>query len=252
MEELESTADSQGESPFGEVRSPRLSIRHLMLWTLCSAVYLSLIRAMYSLQGDMPSGIAAIRNASSVLYGIFTGATLMGAIVLVSTRVRCGPPMLRQPGHWFLFVSAISHLLYVPFILLLLVGESFGFSEFSYMAFYGITSLFLPIAYTIATRRNRVLRWKVIFAGVAVVGLSQCLLYLGFGLNAISFGYWFAILSAIPSLGSLVLAGAVVVVSILDMVAGERRDWLHWTGVATHVAGASVILLWMIGARLLN
>ena len=40
MEELDTATDSQSESPFAEVQTPRLSILHLMLWTLCSAVYL--------------------------------------------------------------------------------------------------------------------------------------------------------------------------------------------------------------------
>ncbi|MDA1054011.1 MAG: hypothetical protein O3C40_26475 [Planctomycetota bacterium] len=200
----------------------------------------------------MPRGFAAIQNASSVLYGIFTGAMLTGAIVLVSTRVRSGPPMLRQPGHWLLFVAAVFQLLYVPFILLLLVAQRTGFNETWSMTFFGITSLFPPIAYAFATRQNRALRWKVIFVGLAVVGLTQCLLYLGIGLIAIGVGYWFAVLSAISSIGSLVLAGAVVVVSIMDVVAGERRDWLHWAGVTTHVAASSATLLWMIAARFFN
>ena len=206
MSELKTTVGLQ--SPFAVERTPRLSILHLMLWTLCSAVYLVLIRAIYSLQGDMPSGYATIQDASSVLQGIITGAVFTGAIVLVSTRVRNGPPMLRHPGHWFLVISALVHLVYVPVLLvsMLLMGRSL-------LWIYGLVFVIPLIAYSVAARRDRTYRCKVLFVALAVMALAQ-----GIHLGAIGFvagriGSWFVVLSAIISWGSLLLAGAVVAVS---------------------------------------
>jgi len=247
MGELETATGSQGESPFAAVQTPRLSILHLMLWTLCSAIYLTLIRAIYALQGDMPSGYAAIRDASSVIQGIITGAVFGGTIVLVSTRVRSGPPMLRHPGHWFLFISAILDLIYLPFAISLLLLKDSGLIGTSYFVIYGVIFLFPPIAYVFAAHHNRARRWKVLFVGLAVVALAQCLDFVGIGLSAVRPGSWFGILSEIRSWGTLLLAGAVLAVSVVDLVAGQRRDWLHWTGVTTHVTASSVTVLWMIG-----
>lgn len=248
MGELETATGSQTESPFAVERTPRLSILHLMLWTLCSAVYLTLIRAIYSLQGDMPSGYATIQDASSVLQGIITGAVFAGAIVLVSTRARIGPPMLRHPGHWFLVISALVHLIYVPvlFVSMLLMGR-FGMGR-SLLWIYGLVFVIPLIAYSVAARRDRTYRWKVLFVALAVMALAQCIHLGAIGFVAGRIGSWFVVLSAISSWGSLLLAGAVVAVSIVDLVAGLRRDWLHWTGVVTHVAASSIALLWMVGS----
>ncbi len=40
MSKLEAVGSLGSESPFAVGQTPRLSILHLMLWTLCSAVYL--------------------------------------------------------------------------------------------------------------------------------------------------------------------------------------------------------------------
>jgi hypothetical protein len=31
----------------------------------------------------------------------------------------------------------------------------------------------------------------------------------------------------------------------VEMKTGVRRDWLHWTGVTTHLASSSANMLWM-------
>ena len=82
---------SAGKTPFASIRTPRLSVLHLMLWTLCSAVYLTLIRAVYLLQ-EMPDDYAAIQQSSSVFYGMIGGAVLTGAVVLGHARLRYGHP----------------------------------------------------------------------------------------------------------------------------------------------------------------
>ena len=106
MGTFDTAVETHTESPFAPVQTPRLSILHLMLWTLCSALCLALMRAIYALQSAGPRSFVAIQDASSVMQGMIAGAVLAGSLVLLRTRFRSGPPMLRQPGHWLLFVSA--------------------------------------------------------------------------------------------------------------------------------------------------
>jgi len=247
MGNRENVAGSQAELPFASVETPRLRILHLMLWTLCSAVYLTLIRAIYALQGDMPNRYVAIQHASSVVRGIITGAVLTGAIVLVSTRVRTGPPMLRQPGHWLLFISAILNLIQLPLLILVLLLQDFASSGTFHYLIYGVVFLFPPIAYSVAARHSRARRWKILFVALAAVSLTYFLYFLSVALSIDGrFGYGVSIFASIPTWGSLLLAAAVLVVSLADWMAGRRYDWLHWTGVTTHVMAASLTMLWMV------
>ena len=229
---------------FAPAQTPQLSILHLMLWTFCSAVYLSLMRAVFSIQGELPDEYAGIQGATSVIQGIFTGAVLMGALVLVSTRVRSGPPMLRQPGHWLLFVSALFNLTCLPFILSAMLLQN-SHLDGTVLVMPALIALYLvpTIAHVFAAAHQRLRRWKIVFIALAVTGLVQCFAYAAiYGFNS-----WIGILFTIHSLGNLLIPVAVLVLSIIDLAAGRRYDWLHWTGVTTHVAGASLTLLWIIG-----
>jgi hypothetical protein len=66
MRELEAEAVLESESPASSVRTPRPGIVHLMLWTLCSASYMAWLRAIYALQGELPSEYAGIIEASKL------------------------------------------------------------------------------------------------------------------------------------------------------------------------------------------
>ncbi len=87
---------------------PRLSIRHLMLWTLCCAVYWALIRE--------DNARSTTHLHAGLLSSIVTGAEFAGVITLISMRVRGGPPLLKHPGHWLLLISAIFTLISYPVI----------------------------------------------------------------------------------------------------------------------------------------
>ena len=48
--------------------------------------------------------------------------------------------------------------------------------------------------------------------------------------------------------GSRLLAVVILATSFVELAAGDRRDWLHWTGIVTFVAITVAALLWTMGS----
>lgn len=94
MSEIENSLEANAETQLAAVPMPRLGISHLMLWTLCYAVYLAVIPAAYAMFG--------FQTDPDVLGGIVKGAVFAGVITLISTWVRGKPPLLKQPGQLWL------------------------------------------------------------------------------------------------------------------------------------------------------
>lgn len=214
-------SESNAESPLAAVPAPRLSIRHLMLWTLCCAVYWALIREV--------NARSTTHMHAGLLSSIVTGAEFAGVITLISMRVRGGPPLLKHPGHWLLLISAIFTLISYPVIhtvsrsIALMTPQDPGSWEFVVLR---VLFLFPPTAFAFAAARIGDRSWKVLFVGMFLLGVPGYLYFLGINLPGSYFRPW----------PKLVLASAMVVVSIVEMKTGPRRDWLHWTGVTTHLA----------------
>ena len=246
MDELEHGAESQGELSASVSSIGRPSVLHLMLWTLYSAVYLTVIRAIHILQGDAPVGVVVVQQTSGLIYSIIFGAQFTGATVLVVARIRGGPPLLKEPGHWLLMIAALLAVIYMPMMLILFwFSEQFGSGQWL-MAYIGIVFLIQPIAFAFAAKRFRVLRWRLLFAVLALMSLSQSILYLGMGISSGLLINWIGIFAAVSTWGGLLLAPVVLIVALAERIQGQRRDWLHWTGVITHVASNLASIIWML------
>ncbi len=224
-----------------------------MLWTLCSAVILTLGRALTVYQGGSPNAYGAIQGASSAINGVITGAIFAGAIVLVFTRVRSGPPMLRQPGHWILFILAVQYLIYLPVIAWMLLVNYFKMFESSITFVYCSNFVFLPIAYSLAARSQHTRRWRVLFFVLAVVTLAQGLSFVAMMWSFDLPGFrasmsWITVSAEVSAWGSRLLAVVILATSFVELAAGDRRDWLHWTGIVTFVAITVAALLWTMGS----
>lgn len=254
MDEDTSPVDSQASSPFGAAQTPRLGISHLLLWTFCSAVHLSLVRAMYATPGDMPDGATAIYNVSSAIYGVAIGAYIAGSLVLVSVHVRTGPPLLRQPGHWLLFIPAVLYLISLPLFVWLSLLENAGQSL---MLLYALSLATYPVAHALAAWRQPTRRWRAFFVALAVVGLMQSSMYVAWWVSynrptSIVLSHWTTHLTTAHSWGNLLLIGAVLAISVFELVTGRRRDWLHWTGVSTYLTVTSIPLLQVVASRFIR
>lgn len=239
----DTTANLQSETSKATSRIPQLSVRHLMLWTFCSAVYLTVRRVVQALLSDAQGIQVTIGEASSLVHSIISGAVLAGAATLLVTRIRRGPPMLSQPGHWLLFVNAISALIYLPTMIVLLMVSSSFFTNSWFGFVLGTVFSISPVVFSIAAFAEKTRRWRVLFAILSVVALVQCLFYFGLGfqneLGTEISRYLIRFVLPFATIGHQVLAFLILLVSVVERICGQRRDWLHWTGVITHVATAT-------------
>jgi hypothetical protein len=245
MSQPESTG-SVAEPPSTAPAAPRLGVVHLLLWTFCSALYLAVLRAIYAMQGDVGT-LVMVQQTYGLLHAIITGAAITGTIALVSARVRGGPPLLWHPGHWLLFVAAITAVATLPLAFSFAVMGGAANAGDTYAMTLGLVFLFPPIAFAIAAQSQdyRARHWHTLFVALALVALSQSAFYFGLALSPGSVGRWMAAVSTIPTWGNVMLATAMLFVSLVELNTGPRRDWLHWTGVTTQMASACAILIWM-------
>ncbi len=213
--------ESKTEPPLTAVTAQRLNIRYMMLWTFCCAVYWALIREI--------NARSTTHLDAGLFSSIITGAVFAGMITLISIRFRDGPPLLRHPGHWLLLISAIFTLVGLPILLTvsrsiaLMTSHDPGGWQFQVLS---VLYVFPPLAFAFAAARVGDRHWKVLFVTMFLLGVPGYLYFLGIDLPSSYFHPWPKIL----------LASAMVILSIVETKTGHIRDWLHWTGVMTHFA----------------
>ena len=80
LEEQESAEDSTAAASSVAKVVPRLRIAHLLLWTLFSALFLTISQGIRTLENE-PDSFSSMMDASGVLYGIIFGIVMTGAVV---------------------------------------------------------------------------------------------------------------------------------------------------------------------------
>lgn len=238
---------------------PRLSIVHLMLWALCTALYLAWRRLLGSLvqfpEVDipaLPTGQLIVNYASAALRAGAWGAVLTGALVLMRRRLRVGSPLAFQPGHWLLIGYALLTVTHMPldlFATLSLPSELAsgkgvaipnGINDSQlFRVFSRSVPLVVSLAvYGLAFRRNVSPWWKTVFGALAVAGVLQPIIF--------HLGLYFILPLQLPQwLHSVMLPIGIIAVCLWETALGRRRDWLHWSGVAAYVAiPAAAALQW--------
>jgi hypothetical protein len=212
-----------------------------------------LTQAFNALQNGLPEGYASISRVSSAMSSVTVGATMTGAIVLLSVRLRSGSPALRHPGHWLLIVPAICAVCSVlSWALPLLVVRDTSLANTIRWPILGLIHFGSLLAYTFAIGRSGTLRWRAYFVALvvwnAVYGLFCGVVWLE------SMGRGNSLMGVHVVISPLYLSTCVwlALVGLIDLVSGQRRDWLHWTGVVTGVAAAGTTLLWWIGGWFLR
>ena len=234
-----------GETPATPAMTPRLSILHIMLWTLCSAVYLTLIRAMNA-QQQLPASYAVIRQSTSVLQGIVMGAVFAAAMVLAHARLRYGSPLTRHPGHWLVLIISVTTFTYLV-VITAFSALALPFARGVFTATYSAMATAQVIGYLIASWSSKRSSWRPLFATLALLEALRALVYLGMLFDQSNIRIW-ASTSALPNWGRVIVCGWMMVLSLRDLRRGQRRDWLHWTGIAAFIASTGIVLFWMIGS----
>lgn len=103
------------------------------------------------------------------------------------------------------------------------------------------------VGYCFAARFTKPIRWRVLFAALGLLRMLEAVAYetssrAPFLSNLAQFAQ--DVSRALHTWGFFLSLTMAVVVLILDLVARERRDWLHWTAIVTYVGTMIVTMLW--------
>ena len=228
MSEFGIASESSSESRVAGVPEAKLSIEHLMLMTLCCATYWALMNAINSR--------STLHMERGLTHGIIAGAVFTGVITLVSRRIRKGTPLLEHPGHWLLMIGAIATLIEIPVIYVVADSLSMETKEldrfcWQYLALVAM-QLVPGIVFAVAACGTRAPVWKVLFIAITLLDATMLLYFFDMEFFSVIHRTWAKIL----------LAVAMVVVSVVELKIGLRRDWMHWTGVMAHFASRIFLL----------
>ena len=236
-----------GKSPFGarspfaeHYRPPRLGIIHLLAWTAATAVLLKFSMAMEMIgsAGGSTAPVSAFQQVLGLIFSTAHAAGLVGTAILFLAKVR-GLPGRFQPGHWLVLVASVTWLVFQLIWFLQVLAMRAGFYDHFgpswILVLVGLTAVLCGGVYfylTLASKDGR--RWKTCFGVLAVVDVMWGLSFLGFCvldmpwlLNSYVFG-------------SLIEGSTTLVIVIVDLRRGPRRDWLHWLGPTMIGTGALV------------
>jgi hypothetical protein len=223
---------AEGTAPSPQSFAPKLSILHLMMFTLATGLSLTLLGS------DQRDGAHPLEVVDLGMEAMLLGAALAGTVILVWRLVqqKCEPEI--APGHWLLasfalyqFVAAFLNR-FAPFEIDF--GE--GINARSVVRFFGMflgssacLTLWTAAAYCQRSQR----RWQV----YSICQVAFCLIVAAWA-ACNSLGHFVPeselvplILGALSILPALAGAVAFVVAVILDLVRRVPRDWLHYVGI---------------------
>jgi hypothetical protein len=232
----------------------RLSIAHLMLWTLGSAIILAGFRAFANQPQQDQGRLGTILSVFYLAYCLPLGAQVGSVAIWALQRVR-GPQIFpTQPGHWLLLIEGVSGLLsWLGYAIVL------GTAQLLSLETYGQGSLWLlaqipPLAtalvlYIRSWRNFRhegslwglanlalVLQHLLILAPVALLALCEWFV----GPSASAF-YPYGPFEVQSRCCGPVSGLAVLLAGIADLrTRAAKRDYLHWAGIASLVLLAAL------------
>jgi hypothetical protein len=223
----------------------RLTIAHLMLWTLGTAIALALFRPFLETQAPSGSETAARYIAFQKFAALslipFGGASIAALIFAVVHRVRGGRLFPVQPGHWLLIVFGISYLLLALNRLLLMLRTDAGSSELAVYFWGNVGASIVMIcvyALPIASVRDAP-RWTILFVVELLRRVGQLPSTIYYALMVLGVRNVRPMEGFMPLANGLswfmyVVSTVVLIVTLIrEIKARPNRDYLHWTGCLT-------------------
>lgn len=227
---------------------PRLGIIHIMLWTACVAVMLTIQGGIYQVIQTPEASV--LRMLLRGAWAAVLGAGLATLFVFFARRRR-GIPFPVHPGHWLLLILGTTYglhqLAWVPtFFVNDWVHEHNDGVEFVQALVRASVPLAACGLYAVATAAHRCCtRWAVLFGLRAGASAFMCCLGLLEALMLATAGYpreFWRVAYLIEFFFWFVMAVTVV----LDVRARSARDWLHWTGVAMIQTASTLACIWYL------
>ena len=219
-----------------ERTQPPLSIGHLLLWILGSALVLASYRWVAE-----PEGLSTLFLVDQLLRSVTMGGGVVALAIYARRLVTRDAPLPRQPGHWLLVVQGLVWPAYwsaLVWVYGLRGGEpAAGERESYYRYVIGMVLFYLYGAgvyvFVLAWLKDSP-RWRMFLAVCAAGALLHAVI-------------WCCVLSE-PGLGSVerfaILARIFVTLPLIvlcvlrDRAERVPRDWLHAIGVAFYLAGS--------------
>ncbi|MBN2294966.1 MAG: hypothetical protein JXM70_21235 [Pirellulales bacterium] len=232
---------------------PRLSIALLLIWTAVTAVVLKLVLAsdlskwMIQFPQDAAQSARMAHLIINTLIIVMLSAGLVGSGIIILAKIRGAKGRL-QPGHWLLIAYTLSNVIQMGYTQVIMyltqlnqkVGSgSVDLKTISWLAMaISLFNLIVPTAIWLwaAFRSKGGWHWttalcllpvtKFVMAGLRIV-LARLFSPQSFVL--------------ISSLISFAVNIPIIIAAVsVDLFKGERRDWLHWTGIG--IVGMSILL----------
>jgi hypothetical protein len=220
---------------------PRLRIFHLLIWTVCVGVVMTVVRV--PALADAPQRQSLALELYRLAWGAVLGTGLAALPLAATGRMRdIGFPTLA--GEWLWIGAGLGAAAWLGFELPHLFIRDFRTSV--------IGDVPLPIAsycaqifvYAIGLFSVAQTRWRLYLLVFVGASLGQAGVWC-LGTVALSLAglqpteKWFVLLTALPVAIDLVWLFAT---AALDLAQRERYPWTHWTGVAVQLGNRALYL----------
>ena len=223
----------------------RLSIAHLMVWTLGSAIILALHRWSWQFLPGQAADQVSVREAIALINSLGGGAAVGGLLLMIWRGLRGGPAFPRQAGHWVLVISGAASLFsWGVYAVFFAGGDDYSRSNYVLYRMIAGTAAIALIGVGLA-RLNEPPRWRVAL-WLWLLGYAAALALLGTGGP-----YWFQQGKQPLYIDSALLAAAnlpLLIAGLLDLFQPTRRDYLHWTGVGARFGNTCCYLISLAAA----
>jgi hypothetical protein len=240
------------QAELAEPPQPRLSIAHLMLWMLSSAVFLALARFL-------PRGVPEEMRTLLLFYqgaqAMINGAAVATVPIWITRLVRGGPPFPTAPGHYLALLGAGSCVTQVVGNVVIQGLREIGVDDYGY---YLIISMLLAalaglMGLVCVIFCSRPPRWMLVFV---VIVLCKGLVVIAALATLASHRSGFVSARSMPQwaywISTIAVSVAIVTASAIDLARRVRRDWLHYVGVGAYLAQAVTYWVFLVAMRLVR
>ena len=224
---------------------PRMSIAHLMLLTLATAVCISLMNFVAAQWNTFVSPSAPdpmmdmLRIAARLWHAGILGAELALAGIVLTWLVQRRPQNI-APGHWLLVglgVDAVLSIFLNTLSALFITSDVPYLDGYARLCVFGMSELLMAAVWFGLAGQTFQGAWRLVpvLQGVLNVITAAGWLLMAFGMHDSSSPGGLlsaALLVAIGGLGLFVPGLAAIVLAIHDRVEERPRDWLHVLGAA--------------------
>jgi hypothetical protein len=225
-----------------------MGIRHLLVWTACSAAYLAVSRVAFSWdEADFPRYFAVFSAAHTPS----AGACLAGLLILVSCLYR-GVRFPTYAGETLLVILGVQTLADVPRMIQDVLMQNFGrwidIPLASSMLLAGTLGLIAWVWLLVATVRAPSWQWRLLFLILLlspILRFAEFIAFSGFPFIA----YPSLVIGRVMGCARLLLTGACLgIVMLTDWRRQPRYPWTHWVGILCCGWETLLQIAWMITA----